>query len=1127
MKRILTISLLLAACSFSLMSQTTRFVGTQAQFVSALSSSSAGDIISIARDIVVTSEISLDKSVVIQGNGYIVTVPNNGLDDMGKYNTTTSSWRVFSVSGSVDVTINDLTIKGGYYLGSGGAIYNPSASVLRLNNCIISNSRGASGGGLCNSGTVFLTGSSIIRNAATYGGGVLNSGSSARMYIECSTLSENRSTSAGGGGGAAENNGFAVMYVNNSTISNNQSTEIGGGINNLSSATVYLINSSLTGNVAYGSYSGGAVGNNGGYVYAINSLFAHNYKRNGGTVDAPSNFILDDFVAYSQQNHVFVYYSIYHASLPSGTNDVVGNVQYTGTLDGADNTIFSGGNSSQIMDATGVLIGTATVYRPYLYSSDGSVAPTLKTGSFILDASHKGTQTRFSNNNNSNPSIGYYDRTTQTWVDFLGTCSSEQLVTTDQNRTIRATSWPAIGAIEGITDNLYMLKVESAGTSGSVNGCSFYGDNYPSGTEVELTAVPTSGYTFTGWSYVVGGEGVASTANPYTLTIDRNITLKPVFAANPAGYYTVTYIGNENTDGEAPSSVVFTGSHTIEGHGTLVKKGFTFNGWNTNPYGTGTAYAVGLSYSSSADLVLYAQWKNPSFIWSGTEGTDWSNSANWIDVQVPSVDDDVVIMDGGSPIIENGITANTKNITIQAGGKIEIANGGTLNTLENIVLESDGDNTAQILNDGTINRSGKVILRKIFAATNGWKFVGFPYNVSDANIKIAGTGTQASWGDITGTGVDFYVQEYNASRRDATGTAVTVNSPNWKNVSPRTLVMNKGYIMAVPSDITLDFVYESGTTTMFDNFAEKSVEKYTANVLPVHNSWNLLGNPFASGFDLANATQSHAPFYYYDGSTYQTIMSGDSYKINSFGAFFVQAHGAEDVMDYASAGRALKSLRSEDSFEEIGLLLSNAKYTDRTRIRLQEGASDDYEIGKDGVKFLSLRSDVPQLYTQTKKCQYSVNALPLGTTEVPLKVQLMTLGTYTISMEDIGSASSYSQIILIDGTKKTNLLEGKYTFEVAQSTTKDMTIQLVSIAVPTQVISAVDNTIEVSTVDKGIYITGLDGAARIEVYDLSGQLVQLFNNVVNNEILVIGNDGVNVLSIITDTQTAKAKVLIK
>jgi hypothetical protein len=580
---------------------TTRNAGTYAELAAAIIASVDGDIINIVGDIVVTAPITINKTLIFKGNDCLITVPRPGLDEMGRVNSTPSAFNVFSITTvSKIVTLNNLSLKGGAVLGSGGTIIN--SGTLILNNCIISNSSAASGGGIYNVGILYLNNSFIKRNAASYGGGLLNSGSAARAYFESSTLIENRSTSSGGGGGAVENNNAAVIYFNNSTLSNNQSTEIGGAINNLGS-TVWFINSSATGNVAYGNYSGGAIGNNNGTVKIVNSLLAHNYRRTTGTVTNPTGFVLDDIVAYTGQAGVSVYYSILHAAVPAGIGATASNVLYTGAISGSNNTIFSGGVLAKITDAGGLEIGEQ-IFRPLLYSNTGTVAPTLKSGSFVF--SNKGTRTRFANNNNNvTPVVAYWNGTS--YVNLTGTSAAGQEVLLDQVGAARLDP-PNRGAMEGSIDNLYVLKV-NASSSGSVSGGTIYGDSYPVGTSVTLTAMPNAGYTFTRWDYAVGGSGQASTSNPYTFLMpSNNVTLIPIFTALAGGQYTITYVGYKYTGGTVPAGGTFTTATTILGPGTMVRSGYTFNGWNTNPNGSGTSYATGAAYSATTNLTLYSLW---------------------------------------------------------------------------------------------------------------------------------------------------------------------------------------------------------------------------------------------------------------------------------------------------------------------------------------------------------------------------------------------------------------------------------------------------------------------------------------------------------------------------------------
>ena len=77
--------------------------------------------------------------------------------------------------------------------------------------------------------------------------------------------------------------------------------------------------------------------------------------------------------------------------------------------------------------------------------------------------------------------------------------------------------------------------------------------------------------------------------------------------------YTVTYNGNGNTGGAAPTdanSPYVSGStvDVLANTGSLTKTNNTFDDWNTAQNGTGTSYAAGNTFAISANTTLYAQW---------------------------------------------------------------------------------------------------------------------------------------------------------------------------------------------------------------------------------------------------------------------------------------------------------------------------------------------------------------------------------------------------------------------------------------------------------------------------------------------------------------------------------------
>ena len=123
-------------------------------------------------------------------------------------------------------------------------------------------------------------------------------------------------------------------------------------------------------------------------------------------------------------------------------------------------------------------------------------------------------------------------------------------------------------------------------------------------------ALAKTGFTFAGWNTESDGSGT-SYSQGNTFVITDNTTLYAEW--NPV--YTVTYNGNTNTSGNAPtdgSSPYESGSTVTvfgnSGSPALAKTGFTFAGWNTESDGSGTSYSQGNTFVINANTTLYAEW---------------------------------------------------------------------------------------------------------------------------------------------------------------------------------------------------------------------------------------------------------------------------------------------------------------------------------------------------------------------------------------------------------------------------------------------------------------------------------------------------------------------------------------
>lgn len=192
--------------------------------------------------------------------------------------------------------LSDSQLLNGSAYSRGGGLYNYGSAVL--NQVEVSGHVGNEGAGLGNagSGTLTVMNSQVQGNTATTAsGGIDNKGI---LSVERSSISGNSAGNAGGGirsdfgtvtvirdssvsgnsadvlGGGIDNSG--EMTISNVTVSGNQAVVFGGGLFTRSSATLTLLNSTLSDNIA----DDGASIYIGGTVNLTNSILANGQGTN-------------------------------------------------------------------------------------------------------------------------------------------------------------------------------------------------------------------------------------------------------------------------------------------------------------------------------------------------------------------------------------------------------------------------------------------------------------------------------------------------------------------------------------------------------------------------------------------------------------------------------------------------------------------------------------------------------------------------------------------------------------------------------------------------------------------------------------------------------------------------------
>jgi len=150
-----------------------------------------------------------------------------------------------------------------------------------------------------------------------------------------------------------------------------------------------------------------------------------------------------------------------------------------------------------------------------------------------------------------------------------------------------------------------------------------------SGTGIQTISENNNGLVkgsevFVGWNTKADGTGLQIDPGA-DFVPDANITLYAQYAAPSVASYTVIFDANDpsnsTTGSMANQTSAVTADLTLE---NFTREGYEFLGWNTKADGSGTPYVDGDTYSFTANMTLYAQWKQiptVTFIANGGTGT--------------------------------------------------------------------------------------------------------------------------------------------------------------------------------------------------------------------------------------------------------------------------------------------------------------------------------------------------------------------------------------------------------------------------------------------------------------------------------------------------------------------------
>ena len=264
-------------------------------------------------------------------------------------------------------------------------------------------------------------------------------------------------------------------------------------------------------------------------------------------------------------------------------------------------------------------------------------------------------------------------------------------------------------------------------------------------------------------------------------------------------------------------------------------------------------------------------------------------------------------------------------------------------------------------------------------------------------------------------------------------------------------------------------------------------------------SWNFVGNPFTSFFDL-NDMGYNAPVTRWNSNTnsYEAVRPGDDdYIFHPFEAFFVQRPADSENIEFdpdhrmtqtgrdkrqnANAQKAKKRMLNPERLL-VNLTISDGKDSDKTRVVFNQKKSNTYEMDCDAAKFMSQTSAVQLYSVEAKGGKFAINERPKGS--VQLGYTAAKAGEYTISAQRMDQP-----VMLKDNAMNVmfDLSNGDYNF-TSDAGTFDNRFMLLVDGSTTGIADIANGTgVNIMPVDGGLNITGIEGK-KVNIYSLSGVL---------------------------------------
>ncbi|MEA4895210.1 MAG: InlB B-repeat-containing protein, partial [Oscillospiraceae bacterium] len=328
-----------------------------------------------------------------------------------------------------------------------------------------------------------------------------------------------------------------------------------------------------------------------------------------------------------------------------------------------------------------------------------------------------------------------------------------------------------LSAVNGGTIDLYAVWQAQTYTVSYANGGGtgiMATQSFTHGVPQEL--IPNSftrtGYTFSGWQ-----AGSTPYVNGESFSATSNITLTAQWTANS---YTVVFNGNGATGGSMSSqSFTYDESEKALTSNNFVRTGYTFEGWNTAPNGSGTPYADGkkvqnLTAMNNNTITLYAVWTPNSYTISfngnGATGGSMSTQNHSYDTSLKLMENSFTCLgysfggwnteaDGSGLSYSN--KASVKNLTDVKGSNVTLYAQWTADTYSLAFNASNGLGSMDSQSFAT-GDSGTVSVNRFVKP--GYTFDGWNTRSGDSGTDYAANAALMTLDNLTDANPTLYAK---------------------------------------------------------------------------------------------------------------------------------------------------------------------------------------------------------------------------------------------------------------------------------------------------------------------------------------------------------------------------------